>query len=388
MLAVPSSFKQTVAFVRDIYQTQDFIPLHAPRFKGNEARYVLDCLESTFVSSVGQYVNDFEKRVCAYTGAPYAIATVNGTAALHLALLLANVRPGDLVITQPLTFVATANAIAYTGATPVFLDVDQDTLGLSPEALQDFLQAHCQLDDAGHCIHQSTGKRVVACVPMHTFGHAARIETIAQLCTAHRIALVEDAAEAMGSRKNDTHLGTFGPLGTLSFNGNKIITCGGGGMILTHDEALAQRAKHLTTQAKVPHPWEYVHDAIGYNYRLPNLNAALACAQMEELDDFVTAKRALAVQYSDFFAAPDRPTFVTEPEGSCSNYWLNAVLLDDLAERDLFLQYTNDQGVMTRPAWRLIHRLPLFPDAIVQPLPNAEWLEARLVNLPSSVPDR
>ncbi|MGE4294598.1 MAG: LegC family aminotransferase [Campylobacterales bacterium] len=376
-------FKETIDFIRQLYgQPEGFIALHEPRFVGNEKAYVADAIDSTFVSSVGKYVDRFEQMVADYTGAKYAIATVNGTAALHVALRLAGVKAGDEVITQPLTFVATCNAIAYAGATPHFTDVDLDTLGLSPQKLHERLEQIGQKTPEG-CINKTTGKRIAACVPMHAFGHPARIDEIAALCAEWGIALVEDAAESLGSFYKERHTGTFGLLGTLSFNGNKTITTGGGGMILTDDEALAKAAKHLTTTAKVPHPYEYMHDTVGYNYRLPNLNAALGCAQMEQLDRLLQSKRELASEYGQFFQE-GFARFVKEPENSRSNYWLNAIILPDAGTQRSFLEETNQAGAMTRPIWRLMNRLEMYRHSPAGNLDNAIWLEERVVNIPSS----
>jgi len=377
-------FDALIRFVRDEYRTDAPIPLHAPQFPGREREYVLETIESTFVSSVGAFVDRFECDMAAYTGAPRAVATVNGTAALHVALMLAGVRPGDLVITQPLTFVATCNAIVYCGAEPVFVDVDRHTMGLSPAALQAWLEEHAVLDDADQCRLRRDGRAVRACLPMHTFGHPADLDGLVAVCTRWRLPLVEDAAESLGSLYHGRHTGTFGQLGTLSFNGNKIITTGGGGMVLA-DEALGTRAKYLTTTAKRPHPYEFIHDEVGYNYRLPNLNAALGCAQVEQLDAFVAAKRALADRYAALLSGSSLQ-FVREPAGCRSNYWLNAVICADHAERDALLAATNERGVMTRPIWKLMNRLPAYADCLHGDLSVAHWLEARVVNLPSSAP--
>lgn len=371
-------------FVQDLYGTRDAIPLHAPVFRGNEQSYVRDAIESTFVSSVGAYVDRFEADMARYTGARRAVATVNGTAALHVALRLAGVESGDLVITQPLTFVATCNAIAYCGAEPVFVDVDLDTMGLSPQAIEAWLIDNARLDADGVCRTKDDGRNIRACLPMHTFGHPVHLDAMVDVCNRWGLMLVEDAAESLGSRYKERHTGTIGQLGILSFNGNKIITTGGGGMILA-DDALGMRAKHLTTTAKKPHAYEYVHDEIGYNYRLPNLNAALGCAQLECLETFVQAKRNIAYRYAEFFA-DQRLRFFSEPAGCRSNYWLNAVLCEDRADRNLLLEATNKQGVMTRPIWALMNHLPLFKHCRTGDLRNAEWLEDRVVNLPSSVP--
>lgn len=377
-------FDRFVQFVRDTFgETDGFIPLHEPRFTGNEKAYVNDAIDSTFVSSVGRYVDRFEEQIREYTGAPYAIATVNGTAALHIALVLAGVERDDLVLTQPLSFVATSNAIAYTGAEPCFIDIDLNTLSLSPEKLSAFLDSQTEIRH-GSCYHIASGKRVSACVPMHTFGHPARIEAIVQICTAHHIAVVEDAAESLGSTYQGKQTGTFGLLGTYSFNGNKTITCGGGGMVVTHDEQLGKLGKHLTTQAKVPHKWEFNHDQTGYNYRLPNLNAAMACAQMEQLDGFIANKQQLAGFYQAFFQTTPYQ-FVQQPADSQSNFWLNAVLLNDRQERDEFLAYTNSKGIMTRPAWTLLTKLPMLSHCLHDDSTNAQYIEDRLVNIPSSV---
>ena len=377
--------KEVVEFIREIYKTPSaFIPLHEPRFVGKEREYVLDAIDSTFVSSVGKYVDRFEEEITKYTGAKYAVACVNGTAALHMSLIVAGVQKDDLVITQPLSFIATCNAISYLGAAPVFVDVDRDTLGFSPDSLEAFLKQETVKKEDGLCYHKKSNKKIAACVPMHTFGFPARIDRIKTLCEEFGIPLIEDAAESIGSKYKDKHTGTFGLLGAFSFNGNKTITCGGGGVIITNDERLAKLAKHLTTQAKVPHKWEFDHDYIGYNYRMPNLNAAFACAQLERLDEFVDNKRELSLLYSSFFeSSPFK--FVTEPADAKSNYWLNAVLLKDVNERDAFLTYTNEAGVMTRPVWKLNNKLKMFKDSIASNLDNAEWIEERLVNIPSSV---
>lgn len=376
-------FNALIDFVREQYRSNDFIPLHAPVFSGNERQYALDTIESTFVSSVGAYVDRFERDMATYTTSPRAVATVNGTAALHIALKLVGVAQGDLVITQPLTFVATCNAIAYCGAEPLFVDVDRGTLGLSPNAMDNWLHEHAFTDDNGLCRTRADNKVIRACLPMHTFGHPADLDGLTEVCARWNLALVEDAAESLGSLYKGRHTGTIGQLGTLSFNGNKIITTGGGGMILA-DESLGARAKHLTTTAKRPHPYEYVHDEVGYNYRLPNLNAALGCAQLEQLEAFVANKRELAARYSVHFSGSDLQ-FVTEPGGCRSNYWLNAVVCDNRDQRNALLKSTNDAGVMTRPIWALMNHLPTYAHCRQGPLTQAQWLEARVVNLPSSI---
>ncbi len=373
-----------ISLVHELFNPADgIVPLHAPIFIGKEKEYLIDCIDSTFVSSVGVYVDKFEKMMCEITGSKHAVATVNGTSALHISLILAGVKPGDEVITQPLTFVATANAIAYTGASPLFVDVDRDTMGLSPAALREFLGKYAESRN-GSAVNKLTGKRIAACVPMHTFGFPVRIDEIADICSEYSIPLVEDSAESLGSLYKNKHTGTFGRLGVFSFNGNKTVTAGGGGAIVTDDEELAWRAKHVTTTAKKPHKWEYIHDEIGYNYRMPNLNAALACAQLEQLDHYIDNKRELAQRYTEFFDGTDI-SFMTEPENSYSNYWLNAVCLDSREDRDAFLAYTNEHGVMTRPVWHLMNKLEMFKGSMKGDLVNAEWLEDRIVNIPSSV---
>jgi len=377
-------FKQTVDFIKTQFPFQEFIPLHEPRFIGNEKKYVIDCIDSTFVSSVGKYVDDFEKKIVEYTGAKYAVACVNGTAALHMAMIVSGVKKNEIVITQPLSFIATCNAIAYIGAAHLFVDVDLDTMGLSPEKLQHYLSENAIKKVDGFTYHKTTNQKIAAVIPMHTFGHPARVDELVSICANYNIALIEDAAESIGSFYKGKHTGTFGCVGTFSFNGNKTITSGGGGAIITNDETLAKRAKYLTTQAKVPHRWDFVHDEIGYNYRMPNINAALMCAQLEQLNYFLENKRTLANQYKDFFKDKEIK-FVEEPKDSKSNYWLCAILLADKKMRDEFLQFSNDSGVMTRPVWRLMNKLEMFKDAMCGNLDNAQQLEDRLVNIPSSV---
>ncbi len=376
--------KNIVEFIQNIYNTKEFIPLHEPRFIGNEKKYLNDCIDSTFVSSIGKYVDMFEEQFASYVGSKYAIATVNGTSALHISLILADVQKDDEVITQALTFVATCNAISYVGARPVFVDVDLDTMGLSPEALEMFLKTNCEIID-NKCINKTTGKIIKACMPMHTFGHSCRISEIKNICDKWYISLVEDSAESLGSYYNDKHTGTFGKLGAFSFNGNKIITSGGGGVIVTDDEVLAKKAKYFTTTAKIPHPFEYVHDEIGYNYRMPNLNAALLVAQLEQLDTFVKNKRDLALRYEAFFKDNYEIDFIKEPKSSKSNYWLQAVIVKDLNNRDELLKYTNSNGIMTRPIWKLMNELEMFKDCQYGNLENSKYLEQRVINIPSSV---
>jgi len=376
-------FSDVIDFIREVYGTDTFLPLHEPVFFGNEKKYLIECIDSTFVSSVGKFVDQFEVMVAEYTGAKYAIATVNGTAALQIALELVGVDNESEVITQPLSFIATCNAISYCGAKPVFVDVDRDTMGLSPESLLLFLKKQTeQLKDG--CFNKTTGKKIAAVVPMHTFGHPCRIDEIAVICDQYNIPLVEDAAESLGSYYKGRHTGSFGQFGAFSFNGNKTITTGGGGMLVTNDETLAKRAKHITTTAKVPHPYEFIHDEIGYNYRLPNINAALGCAQMESLEVILNNKKELALSYESFFESTNID-FVVETAGSKANYWLNAVKLKDKKERDKFLESTNTAGVMTRPIWQLMNKLEMFKSCQSGDLHNAYWLEERVVNIPSGV---
>ena len=372
-----------IQFIQNIYKTTGFVPLHEPRFIGNEKKYLNECIDSTFVSSVGKFVDKFEEKIADYVGANFAVATSNGTSALHVALLLANVTESDEVIAQSLSFIATCNAISYCGAAPVFIDVDKDTMGMSPSALQKFLENNTSIKNQ-QCINNKTDKVIKACVPMHTFGHPCRIDEIKDICDKYYICLIEDAAESLGSLYKDKHTGTFGQMGVMSFNGNKIITAGGGGCIVTNNEVLAKKAKHLTTTAKITHKWEYTHNMVGYNYRMPNLNAALLVAQLENLESFLLNKRELAMMYKDFFS--DKAChFVEESLHSKSNYWLNTIILKDKEQRDLFLEEANSKGVMIRPVWTLMNKLTMFKHSQCYGLTNVEWLEERVVNIPSSV---
>jgi len=375
-------FGDFVKFVRNIYETTGHIPLHAPHFCGNEKKYLNDCIDSTFVSSVGEFVCEFENKIESYTNSGYAIATNSGTSALHISLLLAGVSEDDEVITQPLTFVATCNSIRYCGASPVFIDVDKDTMGLSPYALEIYLKENTSIID-GKCINNLTGRIIKACVPMHTFGNPCRIDEINKICNEYCICLIEDAAESLGSFYKGKHTGTFGKMGVISFNGNKIVTSGGGGCIITNSKSLALKARHLTTTSKLPHKWSFSHDQIGYNYRMPNLNAALLVAQLEQLELFLKIKRGISEKYKSFFIENDT-VFVEEINYANSNYWLNTVLLKDLRQRDEFLKFTNLAGISTRPAWRLMSSLPMFVDCQKGDLKNSKWLERRIVNIPSS----
>ena len=380
-----STNKQIIDFIFNLFPEKENIPLHEPLFIGKEREYVLDAIDSTFVSSVGKYVDRFEGMMREFTGANYAIATTNGTSALHMALMLAGVEQGDMVITQPFSFVATCNAISYINASPYFIDIDSNTLGLSYEALESFLNDHTYINNQ-QCYHTKTNRRISACVPMHTFGLPVEIDKIVSICEKFHINVVEDAAESLGSLYKGQQTGTFGLLGTYSFNGNKTITCGGGGIIVTNDEELGKKAKHLTTQAKLPHKWAFRHDYIGYNYRLPNINAALACAQMEQLHSFIENKRETAEKYEHFFASIPNIKFVKENSDSKSNYWLNAILFEDQHQKQDFLEYSNSHGVMTRPGWDLLNTLPMYKhETYTGDLLNAQTVYSRLVNLPSSI---
>lgn len=379
-----ADYKQIVDFIRDLYGGQDFVPLAVPKFIGNEKKYLNECIDTTFVSSVGKFVDRFEEDMARYTGAKRAVVCVSGTNALHMALMLVGVERDDEVLTQALTFIATCNALSYIGAHPVFLDVDVETMGISPDAVKEWLAKNAEIRN-GQCYNKCTGRRVKACVPMHTFGHPVRLDELVAVCEEYHIEIVEDAAESIGSLYKGKHTGTFGKVGALSFNGNKTITTGGGGMLLFNDEELGAYAKHLTTQAKVPHRWEFHHDHIGYNYRMPNINAALGCAQLEHIEEYVADKRATAAAYRDYFSRMDGIEFFVEPENTRSNYWLNAVLLPNREEQQAFLQYTNDNGIMTRPIWELMNRLPMFENCETDHLTNTQMFADKVVNIPSSV---
>ncbi|MFT5435573.1 MAG: perosamine synthetase [Ulvibacter sp.] len=375
--------KEVISFIRERFKTNEFIPLHVPTFNGNEKKYLEDCIDSTYVSSVGAYVDKFEELMNTITQTKKTTAVASGTAALQVALRLVGVKKDDEVITQALTFVATANAIAYNNAHPVFLDVDIDTMGLSPKSVKDFLEEFGQLKEDG-CYNKKTGRKIAACMPMHTFGFPVHLDELVKVCEDWRIPIVEDAAESLGSEYKGKPTGSYGEVGAFSFNGNKIVTCGGGGAIVTNNLELGTRAKYLTTTAKVPHPYEYVHDELGYNYRMPNLNAALACAQLEQLDKFLEDKRNLAQEYKSFFS--DKGIyFRTETNNTKANYWLMCVELENKKERDLFLEETNSNGIMTRPIWQLMYRLPMYKDCQIDCQENAKYLEERIVNIPSKI---
>ena len=375
--------KEIISFIRNEFRSEDFIPLHVPVFKGNEKKYINECIDSTFVSSVGLFVDKFEVLMNQITQTKKTTAVVNGTAALQVGLRLVGVKENDEVITQALTFVATANAIAYNNAHPIFIDVDLDTMGLSPNAVRDFLDEFGELRDEG-CYNKKTGRRISACMPMHTFGFPVHLDELIKVCALWKIPIVEDAAESLGSEYKGKPTGSFGEVAAFSFNGNKIVTSGGGGAITTNSDGLGERAKFLTTTAKEPHPYEYVHNELGYNFRMPNLNAALACAQLEQLDLYLVKKRSLANRYENFFSKRGIK-FRTETKNTKANYWLMSIELDNSKERDLFLEFTNSNNVMTRPIWKAMDSLPMYKHCQKDELLNTRFLEARIVNIPSSV---
>jgi aminotransferase in exopolysaccharide biosynthesis len=375
--------QKTISFIKELYNNQNQIPLHAPVFFGSEKKYINDCIDTTYVSSVGKYVDRFEEMIAAYTGSLKAVACVNGTSGLYLALKLSGVQQNDEVITQPLTFIATVNAIVHCHAHPVFVDVDKATMGLSPEKMNEWLMNNAEMK-SDVCYNRHTGNRIRACVPMHTFGHPVRIDELIKVCTCWHIKLIEDAAEGIGSFYKGKHVGTFGSVGVLSFNGNKIITTGGGGMLLFQNKEQGEYAKHLTTQAKMSHRWEFRHDAVGYNYRMPNINAALGCAQMENIGIMLNNKRETASKYRDFFYDTGI-MFFDEPQDCQSNFWLNCVILSEKKEQIEYLTETNNCGITTRPIWELMSRLPMFARCQHGDLENAEWFADRVVNIPSGV---
>jgi perosamine synthetase len=376
-------YNEIVEFIKSLYPGQIPVPLHSPVFLGKEKEYLCDCIDSTFVSYVGKYVTQFEEITAKFTGTKYGVAVVNGTAALQVALQIAGVKYGDEVITQSLTFVATANAISHCGATPVFIDVDLDTLGMSPDKLEYWLKENVVIDSkTGKTNNKITRQSISAIVPMHTFGFPCKIDEIVEIANKYNIPVIEDSAESLGSYYKGKHTGTFGLAGILSFNGNKTITTGGGGMIITDNEEFARKAKHITTTAKIPHPFEFVHNEIGYNYRLTNVNAALGVAQMEYLDIILQNKKETSIMYKNFFKNLE-VKYITEPENSNSNYWLNVIHLKDRNEREAFLEFTNKNGVMTRPVWRLMNKLEMYKNCRTGELSNSFWLEDRVVNIPS-----
>ena len=375
--------QQITDYIQSLYPGKNPVLLHCPEFLGSEKKYLAECIDTKYVSYMGRFVADMENKIKEITGAKHAVALANGTAALHMALLAAGVRPGDEVITQSLSFAATAAAIAHAQGTPVFVDIDQSTLGMSAESLKSFLEEHSEVI-GGKCINKKTGKQIKAVIPMHTYGRPVRIDEIQKICGARSLTLIEDAAESLGSFYKGKHTGTFGRAGILSFNGNKIVTTGSGGMVITGDEVLADRIRHISTTAKRPHRWEFYHDEAGYNLRMPSLNAAVGLAQLEYFDRIIKNKRETAQLYQRFFNRIGIP-FIAEPENSKPNYWLNAVLFEDRKQRDEFLEYSNNNGVQTRPAWALLHTLPPYQYCQHTEMPNAEYIAGRLVNIPSGV---
>lgn len=372
-----------IEFIRSLYPAMDPVLLHCPQFLGNEKVYLAECIDTKYVSYVGRFVSAMEDKIKEITGSKYAVAMVNGTAALQIVLECSGIKTGEEVISQSLTFAATTAAIVHSGAVPVFVDVDRDTMGLSPASLRSFLEANTVMKD-GCCINRTSGRPIRAVVPVHIFGHPAHIEEICSICDEYRLLLIEDAAESLGSWRNGKHTGTFGLASILSFNGNKTVTTGGGGMVLTDDQALADKVRYITTTAKRPHPYEFIHDAVGYNLRMPSLNAAVGFAQLEYFDRILANKRDTAEQYHRYFSSIGIETF-REPKDCKSNYWLNAIILDSRKERDEFLKYSNDNKVQTRPIWTLMHKMLPYQGFQRTDLPVSEWFEDRVVNIPSSV---
>ena len=377
-------FENLITFIQDLYQTEESIPLHRPYFLGNEKKYLNDAIDSTFVSSIGQSVSEFEKKIAEYTGVKHAIAVVNGTAALHLSLKISGVEQNTEVITQSLTFVATCNAIKYCGADPVFVDVCKKTAGLEAESLKEFLTNNCEVRNDGFCWNKISEKKIIACLPMHTFGLCVDLSEIKKICDSFNLILIEDSAESLGSFYKKKHSGSFGQVSALSFNGNKIITTGSGGMIITDDKEIAHKIKHTSTTSKINHRWDFNHDEIGFNYRLANLNAALGLAQFESLEKYVKNKRLIASQYHKW-GEKNNFTFLKEAEGTKSNYWLNALISENKNEKEQILKETNDKKIMTRPAWTPMHKLEIYKNCLKSDLHNTNWLFDRIVSLPSSI---
>jgi len=375
--------QQIIDYIKSIYQCQNPVLLHCPEFLGNEKKYLAECIDTKYVSYIGRFVSAMEDKIKEITGAKYAVALVNGTVALHMLLLAIGIKTEDEVITQSLSFTATAAAIAHAKGVPIFVDVEQNTLGMSPESLKGFLVENGKVID-GKCFNRKTMKQIKAVITMHTFGHPVRIEEIRKICDEYSLLHIEDAAESLGSFYKGKHTGIFGKAGILSFNGNKLVTTGGGGMVITDDEALANRIRYLSTTAKRPHPWESFHDEVGYNFRMPSLNAAIGLAQLEYFNHTLENKRETAYLYRQFFSTIGI-RFIDEPENAKSNYWLNSIMFDDRKQRDEFLRYSNNNGVQTRPAWTLLHTLPPYRHCQHTEMPNAEHIVDRLVNIPSSV---
>ncbi|URN96103.1 MAG: LegC family aminotransferase [Candidatus Pristimantibacillus lignocellulolyticus] len=377
-----SQWTQLVSGIKEMY-AKSFVPLHEPTFQGEELAYVSDCIKTGWVSSVGQYVNQFEEKLAEYTGVNYAISVVNGTAALQVALKVAGVQANDEVFMPSLTFIATANAASYLGAVPHFVDVSEVTLGLDPAKLEQYIEDVAKVKN-GVLINKETGRVIRAVVPMHTFGHPVEVDKLIEVCNKYHLVLVEDAAESLGSYYKDQHTGSFGRVSAVSFNGNKIITTGGGGAILTNDVEIAKYAKHITTTAKVPHRWEYMHDEIGYNYRMPNLNAALGCAQLERISSFIEQKRLLTVMYDNLLSEIDEIRLFKEPINCSSNYWLQTLVLDESVNRDELLYYFNENGIQSRPIWQPLHLLTIYSQNPKSDLSTTNSLQKRVINIPSS----
>lgn len=375
--------EEIISYIKSLYPEMEPVLLHCPQFLGNEKKYLNECIDTKFVSYVSHFVTDMEEQVKKLTGANYAVAMVNGTEALHIAIVSAGISPGEEIITQSLTFAATSAAIVHSGALPVYIDVDKDTMGMSPVALKKYLESNTEQKN-GKCYNKKSGKIISACIPMHTFGHPCRIDEIAILCKEYNIILIEDSAESIGSTYKGKHTGTFGKVGIVSFNGNKCVTTGAGGMLITDDEAVAARAKYISTTAKRPSKWEFFHTEAGYNLRMPGTCAAIGAAQLEYFDKTLENKRETAVLYQQFFAERGIEC-IKEPDNARSNYWLNAIVLKDRVEREEFLEYANANGVQCRPIWTLMHKMPPYENYERTELPNSEWLEDRIVNIPSSV---
>jgi perosamine synthetase len=379
----PQYLNRLINLIKDIYKEKN-IQLHRPILNKNDQKFLVDCVKSNYVSSVGMYVNDFEKKISDITGAKYTIATVNGTSALHIAMITCGIERNNEVLTQSVTFVGTCNAISYIKAHPIFIDVDKDTMSMSPLSLKKFLNENAK-KIKNLTYNKKTGRVIRACLPVHTFGFPARIREIKKICKEWNIKLIEDAAESLGSYIGKKHTGTYGDISAISFNGNKIITTGGGGMVLTNNRNYAERARHLSTTARIKQGYEYIHDEIGYNYRLPNINAALGCSQVSMLDEFLEAKLLIHEIYARFMEL-NNISFLSERKGTKSNNWLFAMIASNEDEKKMVLDTTNKKSIMTRPLWKLMHKLPMYKNAIKAQLPNSIWLEDRVINLPSSVP--
>lgn len=375
--------EEIISFIKALYPDMNPVLLHCPQFLGKEKEYLAECIDTKFVSYVSHFVTDMEEHIKRITGAKYAVAMVNGTEALHMAIISAGINPGEEIITQSLTFAATSAAIVHCGALPVYIDVDKDTLGMSVVALKNYLETNTEQKN-GKCYNKKSGNVISACIPMHTFGHPCRIDEIAALCQEHNIILIEDSAESIGSLYKGKSTGTFGKVGILSFNGNKCVTTGAGGMLISDDEALAERAKYISTTAKRPSKWEFFHTEAGYNLRMPGTCAAIGAAQLEYFDETIKNKRETAALYQKYFAEIGIEC-IREPENARSNYWLNAIILQDRAEREEFLEYANSNGVQCRPIWTLMHKMPPYEKYERTELPNSQWLEDKVVNIPSSV---